>query len=87
MPLSQFARERYRVEVAVPGLAATTFFVSGEPEARALVAGGVRRGLIWTAAELRVVAAWPEADGEELLTLARVKARFDGVVVDVREAS
>jgi hypothetical protein len=85
MPLSQFEVEGHPIEIVVPGLTETLWFVPTEDHALVLGSRGIRRGRIWTAAELRAVAAMPEASRDELLTMANVKARFDGVVVEVRE--
>lgn len=85
MPLSQFEVEGVPLQIAVPGLSETLWFVPDGQDAFRLVNRGMRRGRVWTAAELRVVAALPEASQQELLTLARLKARFDGDVVEVLE--
>jgi hypothetical protein len=86
MPLSQFEVEGHPLEIAVPGLVETLWFVPTEDHALVIGSRGVRRGRVWTAAELRVVAACPDADRDELLTMARVKARFDGEVIDAQIA-
>lgn len=83
MRLSQFQAHGAPIQILVPGLAETLWFVPGEAHVDALVGEGVRRGRIWTAAELRVVAGSPEAGRDEVLTLARVKAWFDGDLVTV----
>ena len=84
MTLFQFAQEGCPIQLAVPGLADTLWFVPSEADVRELLMEGVHRGRIWTAAELRVVTAMPEGSQDDLLTLARVKVRFDGEVLDVR---
>lgn len=85
MPLSQFAQSKVAIEVAVPRLPSTIWFVPDEAYATKLVSKGVRRGRIWTAAELRVIAITPDISQDELLTIARVKARFDGEVLVAEE--
>ena len=80
MPLSQFEREGYPIEIQVPGLTETLWFVPGIDDVHRLVSRDIRRGRIWTAAELRVITAIPDAGQDDLVTLARVKARFDGEV-------
>ena len=85
MPLTKFEVEGCPLEIEVPGLTETLWFVPGQDHVHVLVARGIRRGRIWTADELRAVSACPQADRDELLTMSQVKARFDGVIVEVRE--
>jgi hypothetical protein len=85
MPLNLFEVEGHPIEIVVPDLTETLWFVPTEDHALVLGSRGIRRGRIWTAAELRAVAAMPQASRDELLTMAKVKARFDGEVIEIRE--
>ena len=52
MSLSEFAQNGCPIQLRVPGWARTLWFVPGEGEVTHLMAQGVGRGRIWTAAEL-----------------------------------
>ena len=57
MPLDRFVEEGQLVEVRVPWLEVTLWFVSEERDAEMLGREGVARGRVWTARELMAVMA------------------------------
>jgi len=81
--LSEFQRSGCPLEIEVPGLNVTIWFVPQEEDAEKLAAEGIRRGRIWTAAELLNLWQGGYSDAE-VLDIARVKLKFSGEVVDVR---
>ena len=86
MTLGQFEKTRCCLEVRVPGLSETLWFVSGDAGVQSLLAEGVRRGRIWTAGELRDLLAAPGMTHEDALPVARAKLAFNATVADVRPA-
>lgn len=83
MPLGQFEREGCPIEIRVPGLEKTIWFIPGEADIVRLAQSDVPRGRIWTAKELRVLwGGGPEAR-KDAITLARIKSELDGEVVSV----
>ena len=84
MPLDRFEREGAPMEIRVPWLPVTLWLVPAEADAEALVGEGVSRGRVWTAWELMDLLAIPGLTREQAQTVARVKATFDGEVVEVR---
>jgi hypothetical protein len=84
MPLDQFAREGQLLEVRVPWLDVTVWFVPEERDAEALGREGVPRGRVWTATELMGVMALPGRTAETVQGLALAKRAIDGDIVDVR---
>lgn len=86
MSLSEFAGVQSCLEVEVPDLRETLWFVSGPDQVEKLRLDGIRRGRIWTAAELRDLLKAPGMTTEEALSIARAKMAFSAHVVDVRPA-
>jgi hypothetical protein len=84
MPLDQFAREGHLLDVRVPWLDVTVWFVPEERDAEALGREGVSRGRIWTAEELSALMALPDRAPEIVQRLALVKRELDGDIVEVR---
>lgn len=81
LPLSRFEADGRPIEARVPWWPETIWFVPGAAEVEALVARGVARGRIWTAAELRQVADLDRLNDADLHSIARVKAMFGCTVV------
>lgn len=80
MTLDEFERVGSCLEVAVPGLEQTLWFVPGLEQVDSLRAGGVRRGRIWTAAELRDLMAAPGMSHEDAVAIARAKLTYNATV-------
>src|SRR5258708_1162046 len=73
MPLSQFAKEDRAVQVRVPGLEETLWFVPRLEHIGRVMARGVHRGRIWTAGELTDLMKIGGGSRETAVTLARIK--------------
>jgi hypothetical protein len=84
MPLDRFAREGQLVEVRVPWLDVTLWFVPEGRDAETLGRQGVNRGRVWTARELRGVLAIAGRTREALRTIALAKLTVNGDVTEVR---
>ena len=84
MPLDRFEREGCPLEVRVPWLPVTLWFIPTEADGDALAREGVSRGRIWTARELAALLAISGLTAEQPQTIARAKLEFGGEVVEVR---
>jgi hypothetical protein len=84
MPLDQYARMGAPLEVRVPWLDVTLWFVPAGADADRLGGEGVGRGRIWTAAELSQLMALSGLTPAVVETLARAKLAVDGDIVEVR---
>ena len=84
MPLDRFMREGQLLEVRVPWLEVTLWFVPEERDAAALERSGTRRGRVWTASELIRLMAIPDRTQEVVETITRAKLAVDGDLVEVR---
>ena len=84
MPLDRFAREDQLLEVRIPWLDVTVWFVPEERDAEALGHEGVSRGRIWTARELIALMALPDPTPEIVQRLTLAKRAVDGDIVEVR---
>jgi hypothetical protein len=84
MPLDQYARMGAPLEVRVPWLDVTLWFVPAGADADCLGREGVGRGRIWTAAELHQLMALSGLTPAVVETLARAKLAVDGDIVEVR---
>ena len=84
MPLDQFMREGQLLEVRVPWLEVTLWFVPEERDAAALERIGTGRGRVWTASELMWLMAIPDRTQEVVETITRAKLVLDGDLVEVR---
>ena len=87
MPLDRFMREGQFLEVRVPWLDVTLWFVPEERDAAALERSGARRGGVWTASELVALMAVPDRTLEVVEMIARAKLAVDGDLVEVRPRS
>lgn len=86
MPLDRYAREGTSIEVRVPWLESTLWFVADEQQAEALVRKSVSRGRVWTARELIALMALPDRTPELVQGLALAKRAVDGDIVEVRRS-
>jgi len=84
MPLDEYEREGAPLEIRVPWLDNTLWFVPADADADRLGGEAVGRGRIWTAAELGRLMALPGVTLEVVETLARAKLAVDGDIVEVR---
>ena len=82
MPLDRYAHEGAPLEIQVPWLGQTLWFVPDERQSEAMINEGVRRGRIWTAEELMRVVPVPTRDVVQ--TIAIAKLTLDGDVTEVR---
>jgi hypothetical protein len=80
LPLPQLDR---LVEVRVPWLPVTLWFVPGESEAEGLLADSVSRGRIWTAGELLDLLAVPGITKAAARHVALAKLEVDGEVTRI----
>ncbi len=83
MSLSQFAREGRAIEVRVPWLDVTLWWVPTADHIDPLLRRGVHRGRIWTARELSDLMKIRQGCGEVARTLARIKLTFGAELVSV----
>jgi len=86
LPLSEFASRGCSIEVEVPGLDQTLWFVPNEESAKTLEREGIQRGRTWTAHELIDLLTAPRITHEDIVSVARAKNAFSAEVVDVRPA-
>jgi hypothetical protein len=86
-PLDRFVHEGQLVEIRVPWLEVTLWFVPEERDADMLGREGVDRGRVWTARELMAAMALQGRTPPTVLGLARAKYTIDGALVDVRSQS
>ena len=84
LSLRQFEGAHCSLEVQLPDVPGTIWFVSGAAEAEMLRTEGVRRGRIWTASELRDLLGAPGMTHQDAIAIAKAKAAFNGTVDGVR---
>jgi hypothetical protein len=84
MPLSRFAREGQCLEVRVPWLEVTLWFVPEERDAAGIERTGASRGRVWTASELMALMALPDRTPAIVETITHSKLALDGDIVEVR---
>jgi hypothetical protein len=83
MPLDQFECEGCPIEVRVPGLEKTIWFVPSERHIEKFVQRDIPRGRIWIVRELRTLWGGGSEALKNAITLARIKVALDGEVVSV----
>ncbi len=83
LSLDDFAEQDYSIELAVPWLEETIWFVPRADFIDDLVRDGVCRGCIWTARELKDLSSIPSLTEQDLVALSRLKLAFDGEVLSV----
>lgn len=84
MPLDVFKTDGALLEVSVPWLDVTLWFVPTKDDANVLLEEGVTRGRIWTSGELMDLMTAAPLTGETVRTIALAKIEFDGDVIVVR---
>ena len=86
LPLDEFAQQDYSIELAVPWLPDTIWFVPRVEHIDDLIHEGVHRGRIWTTQELRDLLSLSGLTERDLVSLSRFKIEFDGEVLVVANA-
>ena len=83
LSLDEFAQQDYPIELAVPWLEETIWFVPSVEHIEDLVNDGVHRGRIWTARELKDLSSVPRLTEQDLVALSRLKLAFGGKILSV----
>ncbi len=83
LSLDDFAEQDYSIELAVPWLEETIWFVPRAEHIDDLVRDGVHRGRIWTVSELKDLLSATGLTEQDLISLGRLKLAFDGEVLSV----
>jgi hypothetical protein len=81
LSLEDFGRQDYVIELAVPWLDETIWFVPRAEHVDGLVREGIHRGRIWTARELQDLSFTPNLTDQDRVVLSRLKVALDGEVV------
>jgi hypothetical protein len=84
MSLDHFARESQLLEVRVPWLDVTVWFVPEEQDAEVLGREGIGRGRVWTARELATLMALRDRTPSVVRALAHTKCMVDGDIIEAR---
>jgi len=87
LSFEEFGGTNLMVEVTVPWLDQSLWIVAHSHLAAHLVAQGVHRGHIWTAAELIDLDRLDGATADDRVAIAKLKAQFGAAVVSVDRAS
>ena len=87
MPLREFQVAGLALEVKVPWLETTLWFVSSSGEVATLMNEGVSRGRIWTARELQDLLETPGLSSQGLQQLSRFKFELGVELVAVRKGA
>ena len=87
LSLDEFAKQDYSIELAVPWLEETIWFVPRADFINDLVRDGVCRGCIWTARELKDLSSIPSLTEQDLVALSRLKLAFGGEVLAVGDSA
>lgn len=77
MTLAEFEAQDHALQVRVPWLPESLWFVPSLTEATILSQEGISRGRVWTAKELRDLLEVGEVTREELQTLTQIKLEFE----------
>jgi hypothetical protein len=85
MPLDEFQARGALLKLRVPWLSVTLWIVPTARDVATLMAEGVNRGCIWTAAELMDLMAIVPRSQDCVHTIIRVKLAMDGEVTEARE--
>jgi hypothetical protein len=85
MPLGEFQHRGALIEVRVPWLDVSLWMVPGEQDVAMLLAEGVSRGRIWTAAELLNLMSITPRTPDDAQTITHAKLAIDGEISAVRE--
>lgn len=84
MPLARYAHEGAPLEVQVPWLGETLWFVPGDRQAEALVGEGVDRGRIWTTTELMGLMCVRACNAGKVSMIALTRIASSGDITEVR---
>lgn len=84
MPLDEFQTRGCLLEIRVPWLDVTLWFVPSEADAEALAREGVSRGRVWTANELINLMSISDETSGMVRTLAHAKLTMAGEIFEVR---
>jgi hypothetical protein len=85
LPLDVFETKSSIIEIRVPFLVVTLFFVSTDKEVKTLSREGISRGRIWTARELIDLLSIPMLTQDNLTTVAQTKVVFDADLAEIRQ--
>ena len=83
MSCGEFARERFSVEIWLPGLDETLWLVPQPGDAARLVSKGIGRGRIFTAHELADLLSIPALTADDFQKIVRLKSMFNADIVAV----
>jgi hypothetical protein len=83
MSLREFEQHGCPIEVTVPWLEHTLWFVPRADDVGKLMAEGVGRGRIWTTRELRDLLSIPAICRDDIHNIGRLKAAFGAGIVSV----
>ncbi len=83
LSLVEFAAQHHSIELAVPWLEETIWFVPRAEHIDDLVSDGIHRGRIWTAGELQDLLSIDGMTQQELVGLSRLKLAFGGEVLSI----
>ena len=81
--LEEFARDNRAIEIRVPWLPETLWFVPRVEHIEVLVREGVARGRIWTAGELIDLASVDGITPSDIERISQLKAKFGAQIVSV----
>jgi hypothetical protein len=84
MPLEDFQARGALLEVRVPWLDVTLWFVPTADDVHRLAGEGVHRGRIWTACELMQLLTIPDRTPAAVSTITHAKLAMDGDIIAVR---
>ncbi|MCP4006335.1 MAG: hypothetical protein GY725_19320 [bacterium] len=85
LPLDEFEHQERAIEVTVPWLNDTLWFVPRLEHIELLIRDGVGRGRIWTVLELRDLVSVPGMRREDLEQIGRLRAAFDAEIVSIQD--
>jgi hypothetical protein len=83
MTLKEFELGGRLVQVRVPWLPETLWFVSGERQVETLIRRGISRGRIWTARELMFLWTTRPLDQQTAERIGHIKAELGGEITSV----
>ena len=85
MSLASFEASGLAIELTVPGIAQTLWWVPTDAHARLLVRRGISRGRIWTAKELTYIDHIDSISRHEIRQLAILKVQFGLQILSVTD--
>ena len=87
MSCSEFARQRFAVELRIPGVDGTIWLAPQPVDAARLVSEGIGRGRIFTAHELADLLSIEALTSVAFQKIARLKVAFGAEIVEVKPDS